>query len=65
MAHEGMLLTDLHSNSSVCSPIRAEFVTGRYQQHVGIVDVIIGPHETKQGLSPSTTTVVEVFKKHA
>ena len=42
MAKQGMLFTDFHTNSSVCSPTRAAFLTGRYQQRVGIVDVIVG-----------------------
>ena len=40
MAREGVRFTDFHSNSSVCSPTRAAFLTGRYQQRVGIIDVI-------------------------
>ncbi|GAF92110.1 unnamed protein product, partial [marine sediment metagenome] len=40
MAAEGLTFTDFHSNSSVCSPTRAGFLTGRYQQRVGIVDVV-------------------------
>ena len=40
MADEGLTFTDFHTNSSVCSPTRAAFLTGRYQQRVGIVDVI-------------------------
>ena len=40
MAAEGLKFTDFHTNSSVCSPTRAAFLTGRYQQRVGIVDVV-------------------------
>ena len=42
LAREGVRFTDFHSNSSVCSPTRIAFLTGRYQQRVGIVDVIVG-----------------------
>ena len=42
MAVEGLTFTDFHTNSSVCSPTRAAFLTGRYQQRVGIVDVLPG-----------------------
>ena len=31
MAKQGMLFTDFHTNSSVCSPTRTAFLTGRYQ----------------------------------
>lgn len=62
MAREGMMFTDFHTNSSVCSPTRAAFQTGRYQQRVGIVDVIVGDREPDQGLLPTTPTIPRVFK---
>jgi arylsulfatase A len=62
MAEQGMLFTDFHANSSVCSPTRAAFLTGRYQQRVGIVDVIVGSREPESGISPSTPTLPQVFK---
>jgi len=62
MAEQGMLFTDFHTNSSVCSPTRAAFLTGRYQQRVGIVDVIVGSREPQSGISPSIPTLPRVFK---
>ncbi|HIG31389.1 MAG TPA: sulfatase [Planctomycetes bacterium] len=62
MAREGLMFTDFHVNSSVCSPTRAAFLTGRYQQRYGIVDVIVGSREPDQGLLPSVTTIPRVFK---
>lgn len=62
MAREGMVFTDFHTNSSVCSPTRTAFLTGRYQQRVGIVDVIVGSREPEQGILPSITTVPRVFR---
>lgn len=62
MARQGMLLTDFHTNSSVCSPTRVAFLTGRYQQRAGIVDVIVGSREPEHGILPSTTTLPRVFK---
>jgi arylsulfatase A-like enzyme len=62
MAEEGMLFTDFHTNSSVCSPTRAAFLTGRYQQRVGIVDVIVGSREPHSGILPSIPTLPRVFK---
>ncbi len=62
MAKEGMLFTDFHTNSSVCSPTRVAFLTGRYQQRSGIVDVIVGSREPDSGILPSTPTIPRVFK---
>ena len=62
MAKQGMHFTDFHTNSSVCSPTRAALLTGRYQQRVGIVDVIVGSREPESGISPTTPTLPRVFK---
>lgn len=62
MAQQGMLFTDFHTNSSVCSPTRAAILTGRYQQRVGIVDVIVGSREPASGIPPSIPTLPRVFK---
>lgn len=64
MAAEGMMFTDFHANSSVCSPTRTAFLTGRYQQRAGIVDVIVGSKEPDQGIPASTPTIAKVFKKN-
>lgn len=61
MAAEGLKFTDFHSNSSVCSPTRAAFLTGRYQQRVGIIDVIVGNRDT-HGLSPKELTIPRLLK---
>ncbi len=61
MAREGVRFTDFHSNSSVCSPTRTAFLTGRYQQRVGIVDVIVGTRD-KNGLEPSEVTISGLMK---
>lgn len=62
MAKEGMRFTDFHSNSSVCSPTRTAFLTGRYQQRSGIVDVIVGDREPDSGIPSSVVTLPRVFK---
>ncbi|MEL6896032.1 MAG: sulfatase-like hydrolase/transferase [Planctomycetota bacterium] len=62
MAQQGMLFTDFHTNSSVCSPTRTAFLTGRYQQRSGIVDVIVGDREPESGIPPSVPTIPRVFK---
>ncbi|MFM9078576.1 MAG: sulfatase-like hydrolase/transferase, partial [Opitutaceae bacterium] len=63
MAREGMMFTDFHSNSSVCSPTRVAFHTGRYQQRAGIVDVIVGRDPAEKGLPPETPTLAKVLRK--
>lgn len=62
MAREGVRFTDFHSNSSVCSPTRTAFLTGRYQQRVGIVDVIVGRRDT-HGLETTEITLPRLMKE--
>ncbi|MGJ8639882.1 MAG: sulfatase-like hydrolase/transferase [Opitutaceae bacterium] len=45
MAKEGLLLTDFHSNGTVCSPSRAALISGRYQQRVGVDGVVTADPE--------------------
>jgi arylsulfatase A-like enzyme len=56
MASEGLTFTDFHTNSSVCSQTRAAFLTGRYQQRVGIIDVIAS-HLDTPGLETAELTI--------
>ena len=62
MAAAGLTFTDFHTNSSVCSPTRAGFLTGRYQQRVGIVDVVAS-HLDTPGLDPSELTIPRLMKQ--
>lgn len=63
LASEGMTFTDFHTNSSVCSPTRAAFLTGRYQQRVGIIDVV-ARHLDTPGLEPSELTIPRLMKQN-
>lgn len=63
MASEGLTFTDFHSNSSVCSPTRAAFLTGRYQQRVGIVDVI-ARHLDTPGMKTTELTIPRLMKQN-
>src|SRR5215213_9983549 len=36
LAREGVRLTDAYANGATCSPTRAGFITGQYQQRWGI-----------------------------
>jgi arylsulfatase A-like enzyme len=58
-----MTFTDFHSNSSVCSPTRTAFLTGRYQQRFDIVDVIVGKNEPDTGIPAATPTIARVFQQ--
>ncbi|MGI9474318.1 MAG: sulfatase-like hydrolase/transferase [Rubripirellula sp.] len=62
LADEGLTFTDFHTNSSVCSPTRAAFLTGRYQQRVGIVDVV-ARHLDTPPLDPIEETIADVMKQ--
>lgn len=63
LAHRGVRLTDFHSSGAVCSPTRAGFMTGLYQQRVGIPNVVTAKGHRDKGLSPRFTTIAEVLKK--
>jgi len=63
MAAEGVRFTDFHSNSSVCSPTRAALLTGRYQQRVGVIDVI-ARHLDTPGLEATELTIPRLMKQN-
>ncbi|MFD2158762.1 sulfatase-like hydrolase/transferase [Rubritalea tangerina] len=59
LAKNGVIFTDGHAAASVCSPSRAGFITGRYQQRFG--------HEAncprgKQGMVTSEYTMGQAFQ---
>lgn len=59
LAKNGVIFTDGHAAASVCSPSRAGFITGRYQQRFG--------HEAncprgKQGMVTSEYTIGQAFQ---
>ena len=51
-------------STALQTPTRTAFLTGRYQQRAGIVDVIVGSREPDSGLLPSTVTLPRVFKEN-
>ena len=59
LANTGLVFTDAHTTASVCSPSRAGFITGRYQQRFG--------HEAncprgKDGMDLSEYTMGQAFQ---
>ena len=66
LAAEGMKFTDFHSNGVSCTPTRAAFMTGRYQQRSGCWTVINADpaHEMhKYGIHESEWTFAEAMKQ--
>ncbi|TMU55098.1 sulfatase [Flagellimonas algicola] len=64
LAANGIKFTDFHSNGAVCSPTRAAFITGKYQQRTGVGGVITAKSHRDVGLGLGETTMAEEFKKH-
>jgi len=63
MAREGVRFTDFHSNACLCSPTRAALLTGRYQQRVGIIEVVKG-YQDKNGLEDKELTISRLMKQN-
>jgi arylsulfatase A-like enzyme len=63
LAREGVRFTDFYANGATCSPTRAGFITGRYQQHVGI-EAPLGsvPGDSARGLLPTETSLPRLLK---
>lgn len=63
LAREGVRLTDFYANGANCSPTRAGFVTGRYQQRAGI-EYPLGMlrSDSTFGLPPSATSLPALLK---
>ena len=63
LGHEGIIMTDFHSNGSVCSPTRAALLTGKYQQKVGVPGVITAKNHRDKGLLLAEKTFAEIAKE--
>jgi arylsulfatase A len=61
LAREGVKLTQCYSNGPVCTPTRAAFITGRYQQRVGL-EWAIGPGLKDPGLPVEETSIARMLK---
>ena len=63
LAKEGVKLTQAYSNGPVCTPTRAAFITGRYQQRVGL-EWAIGPGGKEPGLPVEETSIARMLKNN-
>src|SRR5262245_37287028 len=64
LAKEGVKLTQMYSNGPVCTPTRAAFITGRYQQRVG-VEWAIPARVTVPGLPVEEGSIARMLKSNA
>jgi arylsulfatase A-like enzyme len=62
LAREGVRLTDAYANGAVCTPTRAAFISGRYQQRVGI-EWVFGANDEERGLSVTGASMPELLKR--
>ncbi len=62
IAHQGVKFTNGYTSYSVCSPSRAGFITGRYQQRFGYErNTQYRPNDPNMGLPQSEKTIPEVL----
>jgi arylsulfatase A len=63
LAKHGMLFTDAHSNSAVCSPTRYGILTGRYAWRSSLKSGVLWSYD-KPLIESERTTVATLLKKH-
>jgi arylsulfatase A-like enzyme len=63
LAREGVRLTDGYSNGPVCTPTRAAFLTGRYQQRVGL-EWALQKDRKDAGLPSSEISLARLLKQN-
>ncbi len=61
LAADGIRFTDFYANGAVCSPTRVGFLTGRYQQRVGM-DNALYYQEMGRGLPADGKTIADALK---
>jgi arylsulfatase A-like enzyme len=61
MAQEGMIFTDFHAATAVCSASRAALLTGCYPERVGILGALFPDSET--GISSNELLISEMLKE--
>ena len=58
LAQQGMTFSDFYANAPVCSPTRAAFMSGRYQQRIGL-DNALYYQEMNRGLAADGVTLAD------
>lgn len=62
LAKEGLIFTDAHSSSSVCTPTRYSILTGRYNWRSKLKQGVLNGHSAAL-ISPERATIASVLKK--
>lgn len=62
LAHQGMIFTDAHTSSSVCTPTRYGILTGRYNWRSPIKSGVLFGRDSAL-ITPETTTIANILKK--
>jgi N-acetylgalactosamine-6-sulfatase len=62
LAAEGVRFTDFYANAAVCSPTRIAFLTGRYQQRLGL-DNALYYQEMGRGLPIDGETIADALQR--
>ncbi len=62
LARDGVRFTDFYANGATCTPTRAAFLTGRYQQRLGL-DNALTYQEMGRGLSLNGRTVASDLRE--
>ena len=63
LAKEGMLFTDAHANSSVCTPTRYGILTGRYAWRTSLKNGVLWSYD-KPLITPDQLTVAQLLKNN-
>ena len=63
LASQGMLFTDAHSGSSVCTPTRYGILTGRYAWRTKLQSGVLGG-DSKALIAPDRLTVPKLLRDH-
>lgn len=62
LAKDGVRFTDFYANAPTCTPTRAAFLTGRYQQRLGL-DNALTYQETGRGLTIGAPTIASDLRR--
>jgi arylsulfatase A-like enzyme len=62
LARDGVRFTDFYANGPTCTPTRAGFVTGRYQQRYGLEIPLPSPPAEGRGLPASGNSLPQLLK---